>query len=341
MDEPQPQFPSNLEADEIVSLNFGSHTDLSIRESEVNYHSRVLDVAKDYGLERALDNEPAFVANDAYCSFPYLFLDAFADVDEESFDMIYSISRLLYVSTMFLDGVLDHKTTIEQESLLLAILLRERAIDLLNKVSKDSDELWGFFEKYQKEFVRAHVAESRRNSSHYSPYSLAEFEKIAAGKAAYAKMIPATLALLSRSSTQIGNFEKSIDAFFTAFQLRDDLRDWRLDFSDRQFSFILCKVIDRKALSEKIDSVSVDDVGRMIYFTEIAEQSIELMVSYYQDASAAVEGISCSDWKTAISKSQTECEEMLAKLQNYKEIELKRVSNLVKSGKANVLEQPN
>lgn len=122
-------------------------------------------------------------------------------------------------------------------------------------------------------------------------------------------------------------FEKSLDYFFTAVQLFDDLRDWRSDFKSRKFSYMLSELIEKKSLHNRLDTVTIEEIGRMIFFTDLAQDITNLIISYYEKAIEAVKNIDCNDWRLMIKIGISECSDFRKKLLETKEREIEKVTS--------------
>ena len=213
--------------DEIASLNFGLQDDISIKKSEIEFYQLVLQICKEYNLEVDLQQYPISLGVDSYTSFISIFSKTFV-LDEDIHRKLYFANRLMYIYTIYMDGILDGQEEIKVDAYFLVSLLKDQAYVLLNSLFPQSSDFWTFSKNYQRRFIAA-TLEERKKWNTLTSYSLDEAFKIASGKAATAQMATTALACLSDSTELIGPFEKSLDAFFTAVQFRDDLKDWRVD----------------------------------------------------------------------------------------------------------------
>ena len=213
--------------DEISSLNFGLHEDISIKKSEVEFYQFMSQICKEYNLETALQDS-IFFHIDIYTSFTSMFSYAFV-LDENTQQKLYFINRSLYIYTMYMDGVFDEHEAIKVDVWYLVSLLRDHAYVLLNALFPPSSDFWAFAKKYQRRVIAATLQE-RAKWHNPTSYSLDEAFNIASGKASTAQLMTTALACLSNSLELIRPFEKSLDAFFTGLQFRDDLKDWRVFF---------------------------------------------------------------------------------------------------------------
>ena len=315
--------------DEISSLNFGLQEDISIKNSEVEYYQFMSQICEEYKLESTLQQDPIFLATDVYTSFTSLFSEVFV-LDEDKQKKLYFANRSLYIYTMYMDGILDEQEAIKADVYFLVSLLRDHAYALLNELFPQSSDFWAFVKKYQRRVIVA-TLEERTKWNDPTSYSLDEAFDIASGKAATAQMATTALACLSDSPELIRSFEKSLDAFFTGLQFRDDLRDWRSDFIAGRYSYLLSQIITRKELEEKLESVTLEELARMIYFTGLAEEILNHAIDCYRRALSCVHDVPCTDWKIAIDNSISETSVILRNLKEAKEREIDRVSKLIQT----------
>ena len=313
--------------DEISSLNFGLQDDISVKKSEVEFYQFISQICEEYNLEVALQKYPIFLATDVYTSFTSLFSQVFV-LDENTHKKLYFANRSLYIYTMYMDGVFDEEGALKVDAYFLVSLLRDQAYVLLHDLFPQSSDFWAFGKKYQRRVITT-TLEERTKWNNPTPYSLDKAFNIASGKASNAQMMITALACLSDSRELIRPFEKSLDVFFAGLQFRDDLRDWRVDFIAGRYSYLLSQIIKRKGLHERLEFITLEELGRMIYFTGLAEEILDQAIEYYQQALSYIDSVPCTDWKVAIDNSISETTVILRNLKEAKEQEIDRVSKLI------------
>ena len=327
MNENLPLDPFESLENEISSLNFGLQDDISIKKFEVEFYQFMSQICEEYNLEIALQQYPIFLTTDIYTSFTSLFSQAFV-LDKDIHKKLYFINRSLYIYTMYMDDVFDEQELLKVDVWFLVSLLRDQAYVLLNDVFPKSSNFWVFAKKYQRRVITA-TLEERAKWNNPTPYSLDEAFNIASGKASTAQMMTTALACLSESLDLIDPLEKSLDAFFAGLQFHDDLRDWRVDFIAGRYSYLLSQIIERKELHKRLESITLEELARMIYFTGLAEEILGHAIDYYRQALTFVHNVSCTDWKITIDNSISETSIILRNLKEFKEQEIDRVSKLI------------
>ena len=190
------------------------------------------------------------------------------------------------------------------------MLVFRSALNILTSIFNSSSNFWNFFSKYEREFTNAILFEKAKHTGIVTPFPFTEFEVIAKGKAAMAKYITAALAILSNKPSNIEKLEKSQDYFNIAFQLYDDLKDWKIDYKNCNYSYLLSTVIYENQLEDKIQSSNPPDlesIGRMIYLSKAAENQLDgAILSFHK---AATYGKSCSLWLKKIKEFILICQE--------------------------------
>lgn len=188
------------------------------------------------------------------------------------------------------------------------------------------DNFWNYFHKYQVEYFNSLLLEDKKHFNNYSLYTKHEFEKIAAGKSAMAKIYPTALAILNKSENNIIALENSFDAFAVASQLYDYLRDWKTDFKSKKYSYLLSTLIERKGLQNKLEEVSIDEVGRMVYYTSLADDFIDLIIESYEKSLSELENVNCNDWKMVIKIGIAEIKKFREELNEIKNREFEKIA---------------
>ena len=317
--------------DEISSLNFGLQDDISIKKFEVEFYQFMSQICEEYGLGIALQQYSIFLATDVQASFTSQFSEVFV-LDEDTQEKLYFVNRSLYIYASYMRDVFDERETLKVDAHFLASLLRDHAFERLNGLFPSSSDFWAFAKKYQRRAIAA-IIQERTKWNKPTSYSLDEAFNIASGKASIVQMMIVALACLSDSPELIQPLEKSLEAFFQGLQFHSDLKNWRTDFMTGRYSYLLSQIIDRKKLQEKLESVTLEELARMIYFTGLAEEILDHVIDCYRQALSYVHQVPCTDWKMAIDNSISETSVLLRNLQKYKEQEIDRVSKLVMTKK--------
>jgi len=245
-----------------------------------------------------------------YEYYPYLFYDEFRIVNQEKYRKLALSGSLLLKNILLNDKLMDFKDLIDPSRLFSSNFLYKKSLDLLYSIFTASSVFWNYFEKYNKEFTNAVFLERSKHFGIVSPYPYTDFEIIARGKAAISKNATTALAILSNTPEKIEPLETTQNYFNTAFQLYDDLLDWKEDYLNRNYSYLLTTVIYENQLVEEVKSNNTPDletISRAIYLSKAAENQMDNALLALTEA--AIYGKNCSLWLENIKKIALKCQQ--------------------------------
>ncbi len=183
--------------------------------------------------------------------------------------------------------MLDAKSAGSPFDVLYSDFLHKKSLALLYALFSPESAFWKYLAKYESEFIGATLLERTRHVGIVSAYPYSEFEMISRGKASMAKCATAALCILNQTPGKIAPLEESQNHFYTACQILDDLQDWKEDYLNRDFSFILTSVICENKLLGEVESDKPPDletVGRALYLSRTAEIHIDRALSLLEKA---------------------------------------------------------
>lgn len=137
---------------------------------------------------------------------------------------------------------------------------------------------------------------------------MGNLELLYSGNSALAKALPIAMAFKGDNKNIIKDIEKSIDYFYIALNLFDDVNDWKKDWQNKQFSYLITKTIINNNLN--ISEVSTEQLGKYIFLKHEASRCLELSINYYNKAKQAFSNIKCNNWKSAIQNNLERCENL-------------------------------
>ncbi len=248
--------------------------------------------------------------NQFYTCFPFLFSADFPTVSDDDIRKIALSGNLYFRYLIDLDEAVDSGRT---GHLLSGHVLHEAALDLLRALFDGGSPFWTQFERYRSEFINAVMTERRRHFETPESYDIDEMETIAAGKAAYSKSATAALSIMGKQDQITGILSRSQDHFHIGAQLYDDLLDWKDDYREHRYSYLLTRVIHEHYKAGAIvgkDGPPVEEIGRAMYFSGIANETLELAGCYFGRALADVDNLKCDQWKYAVRSRELECEQL-------------------------------
>lgn len=265
------------------------------------YFSSLFSYKKDNSFFVENERNPNF-----YYYYPFLFYDEFEEVPVESFRTIALSGALYFKYINLTDALIDTKQIVDPSIITYSSYLLKKSFNLLCSLFPKSSVFWTYFAKYEKEFTNAVLLERTKHSGIVSDYSQSEFELVAKGKSAISKCATAALAVLCNHPETIEPLELSQDYFYIAIQLYEDYKDWKIDYKERCFSYLLTNVIYDHQLVEAVESNNTPDletIGRTIYLSKAAENQMENAVLFIERAASY--GLNCSHWIEHIHKSKS------------------------------------
>ncbi|WP_163192158.1 hypothetical protein [Clostridium thermarum] len=190
-----------------------------------------------------------------YYLYPYLFKDDFINVSKDNFNLIAEAGVLYLENINFYDRYADNQSHADFYTLIQKSLSCQISIKILSQLFDRDNVFWSYLERYNKEYINAVTLERENHFGVINNFSDEEFKIIARGKSAIAKATVAALGCLSGNYEQIEKLELTQDIFAEAFQLLDDLKDFKEDYKLKNYSWILTKLLAEskveRELSEK------------------------------------------------------------------------------------------
>lgn len=186
---------------------------------------------------------------DMYCLYPYIFWEDFQDVGPETMLKLVDASIMYFDVTSYLHEIGDSPQNMKIFELWQKLYECQASIKGLVELFGSDHRFWDYFNKYNKEYLEAvYIQEGHRGK--VSKFDFTEFKQIAAGKSAIAKTAVAALACLSGSEEKIPSLERSQNLYACAFQLYDDLKDWKDDLVHKNYTWLLTELITKTGQGE-------------------------------------------------------------------------------------------
>ncbi len=192
-----------------------------------------------------------------YFSYPFLFREEFPQVSQEQIISLAAASRLYMHYSMAQDALIDNADApdLTYSTVLILNWQQVQIQNLLYSLFPQGSPFWNYYDEYLTENIQAQILERERHWNQCTIYTKEEFLRIGAGKAAMSKCSPTALAVLSGAEDKLAAFAASHDAYNAAFQLKDDLDDWKEDYARGQFSYLLtCTFLEHPILYKQLDS---------------------------------------------------------------------------------------
>lgn len=261
--------------------------------------------------QRRADRDAANPSGDVsfYDYYPYLFAQSFPELPPEQMRYLAFASRFcldfLIAADKLIDGQVKDGWVVDRAYVVLRTgWLQQQAMIQFAALFGDRSPFWQYLNSYYMEYATAVFAEKALFVDQLRPYAWEEMAKISAGKVAMAKSIPTALAILTGQDAQIPAWERSLDLVAVAYQLLDDLRDWKEDYGSQTYSYLLAQAIENGGLTTQVESGQMPPektVGQYIYFTGLAESLLHHAHDLYNQAIEAVDACPNPVWSQHVN----------------------------------------
>ncbi|MEU3573408.1 class 1 isoprenoid biosynthesis enzyme [Kitasatospora sp. NPDC036755] len=238
-----------------------------------------------------------------FYTYPLLFYTAFPRVSLAQLRALSVSGSYLFDYVLALDEVLDRPSARTGGGLLLGGLLQREALHGLYALLPPASPFWDHFDRYFGHFCQAVLREEARHRGLLQPYSTDELELVYAGKSAIAKGCLAALAVLGGDERPLAGLEASHDAHYVAFQLADDLADWRIDYRRGHYSYPLTVAFLRAGWQQRVESAArppVSEVAELLAREGVVEEVRALALDHLDRAEGAADRVPEGSWHAAI-----------------------------------------
>ncbi len=297
------------------SMNGLESTGEKVRQACIQYYTELLERINIVPSINARFNPFPFLdkaSRSIYYYYPFLFRRDFPQVDEDDL-MIIALSGCLYLDHIMInDSLIDQQQAYSALPIMLSSLLHEKAICLLQKMFAASSPFWGYLEQYHLEYTRAVFLEKERHVRALSPYDAQEMERIARGKLALAKASTTALAIRANDISKLDFLTQSQDCFAIASQLYDDLLDWKEDWQQRRYSYLL-------SMLPLQGDEDLTTVGQVMYYSGAAEAVLQQSIGYVELALRHVQDLQCQEWKGVLESFRGRLDRLATDIREIRE----------------------
>jgi hypothetical protein len=247
---------------------------------------------------------------------PFMFAETFSLSPDDSFAIAFS-GMFGFFSVLAYDDMFDQQILLDPDRLLLQNLLYTKALSYLHALFEQASPFWHYYRAYFGEYFRAISTERKLHCKLISAYDKAELYEIARGKSAPRKILLAAMAIRDGNDTseKIETLSASLDACAIADQILDDITDWREDFSDRRFSYLLTRVIVSHGLEKRINvdarpsPVEIIEMAMHVFGSGEPQALLDEAHGLFEEAIRCVEGVECPEWKQFLRNRAETCME--------------------------------
>lgn len=274
-------------------------------------------------IEKAIVDDDFINANqEFYLYYPELFSAAF-DVKKEDVALLCTAGYLYYQSTLFMDSVIDEK---EFHKIAYVTVCQEESIKILTSIYGKDSIFWNYWNQRRNEYYTAIYLE--KNIHTKENISIDDYLKIADYKSSFGKAAIDTLFVLSkcRNTEAHQSLLRSHELFSLAFQLNDDILDFKIDFVSGQFNWAY-HLLKQEA---NIESNDVNVLNKYIYIRGITSRIFQTAIDYLDQALRVIEEVKVPIWKAIILNLRKKFKTSISETENYLEILKSEVSSISK-----------
>ncbi len=257
-----------------------------------------------------------------YHGYPYLFLDAFPDLKLAQVEPLARGAGLIFDSIIVADRVMDEETEHITGDVLGIEVMQFEGYRLLHPLIESTDPFWNRFRDYWVAYTEACLLERELASpeASWERFTEAQAVSVAVGKCGLAKVSVAGLAALAKDDRCYEPLTQSIERYYTARQMLDDLTDWRADLESGFPSLLLSRVTaaafagDRRQL--RADG---ERTRREIYYGGHVGYTMRLALEAIAESERLTEGYPDLLWHRQTSAIRERCQAVLQQLEHIAE----------------------
>ncbi|QOG02387.1 class 1 isoprenoid biosynthesis enzyme [Flavobacterium sp. MDT1-60] len=248
------------------------------------------------------DSNPAY-----YQNYPVLFSKAFL-FKKNDLDYLNIAGYLYYQATLFTDCLIDEK---EIEQFPLITICQEECIKILTSIYGLKSNFWKLWNKRKEEYLQALFIDKELQKK--ENVALEEYETLADKKSAFGKVALDCLFTIDNQDEDL--YQKlllSHKYFSVAFQLNDDIQDFKEDLRKGQFNWAVY-LLQKQNLSH----TDPDLLEKYLYIRGISKEMYQLGIQYCDKALSIVENIDVPEWKNTLVHTQTTFRHAILEIDNY------------------------
>jgi hypothetical protein len=242
--------------------------------------------------------------------YPFLFHTHFRDVSTETVRKLARADRFYTDHLLSYDRILDQGLSTDTTGLFLAQLEHMHSLKRLYSFFPSGHAFWDYFHDCYSETWKSVREERLCHAYRLGAFSMARFCALAKGKTALLRPFSMALAFLSGKTEDLPRLSASLDQHHIALVLIDDLEDWRQDYRNYSFTYLLTRLIRKARLTDQILSghpVPATRVGQLLYTTGLMEKQLRLAEIFFQRSNETVGTLRLPRWKHFNNGFQVRC----------------------------------
>lgn len=247
---------------------------------------------------------------DYYQNYPSLFSKAFS-VRASTLKLLDIAGYFYYQATIFTDNLIDEQ---DLSKFPLITICQEESIKILTSIYGLKNNFWNLWNKRRNEYFQAILLEKELFKK--ESITIEEYEILADKKSAFGKVaIDCLFTIDDRNVEDYNLLMLSHKYFSVAFQLNDDIQDFKNDLINCQFNYAVY-------LLKKQNVTTSDPVilEKYLYIKGISKQIYLLGIEYCNKALDIVSSIDVPSWKGVLKETTKTFKTAIIEIDNYIEI---------------------
>lgn len=252
-----------------------------------------------------LENNPVY-----YQNYPSLFANAFS-ISQKLIELLDIAGYLYYQATIFTDSLIDDN---EVSKFPLITICQEESIKILTSIYGLENNFWNLWNKRKNEYLQAIYLEKTLLKKEI--VTIEEYEVLADKKAAFGKVaIDCLFSIINKNEDLYNQLLQSHFYFSVAFQLNDDIQDFKEDLVKEQFNWAIYLLNQ-----QNITTQNPNILEKYFYIRGISKQIYLLSIDYCDKALNIVENIDIPNWKKVLNDTKKRFITAIIEVDNYLEI---------------------
>ena len=239
----------------------------------------------------------------------YRFLSAFPEVGRKDLAELSLALRFLVYATLMTDKIVDSESRDRFEHDFFHIqAFQFECYGLLYRLFPPGSWFWQQFRGFFQEFIQACLDERRFARGELPWQGCTEDRALAIvhGKNRFSQLLVTSLAALTEDDSQLEALSESVEKHYCAWQLWDDLCDWKEDFKDGVPTVLLIRVLDELPEPQERPGL-IPHLARTIYYEGHAVKTLEQAIALLDEAKQAVAHLPDLAWTRVVEELRLEC----------------------------------
>ncbi len=254
-----------------------------------------------------IENNPVY-----YQNYPSLFVKAFS-IQNEQIELLDIAGFLYYQATIFTDSLIDEK---DLSKFPLISVCQEESIKILSNIFDLNSSFWSLWNVRKNEYLQAIQIEKQLQQKQ-TDITIEEYENLADLKSTFGKVaIDCLFSLEENQNIEVYNqLLLSHKYFSVAFQLNDDIQDFKIDYKNNQFNWAVYLL-----KQQDIPTQNPNILEKYLYIRGISKKLYQLGIYYSEKALYIVRDIDVPNWKKVLKDTIKSFQRAIIEIDNYLEI---------------------